>query len=85
MIVRWQHTFVAVGYDEEGVYLVDAYDGATKHFSYEAFDSAWTQLGRQAVTVAGVQAQPARWTRRAAGRDGRFCFVADDRWTAGPE
>jgi uncharacterized protein YvpB len=77
LIVQWQHTFVAVGYDESGVYLVDAYDAGTKQFSYEAFDAAWAQLERLAVTVRGLLWQPGGRTWQAS-RSGDF--VVDGRW-----
>jgi hypothetical protein len=89
VVVQWQHTFIAVGYDEGGLYLVDAYDGAEKYFTYEAFDSAWAQLGRMAVTVEGPVEGPAT---QSGGRmwaatdiDGRRSFVVDGRWWIGPE
>jgi uncharacterized protein YvpB len=81
-IVRWQHTFVAVGYDEGGVYLIDAYDAGTKQFSYEAFDAAWAQLERLAVTVQGPLGRPGGRTWQASG-DGSF--VVDGRWEVGME
>lgn len=81
VVVQWQHTFIAVGYDETGLYLVDAYDGVTKHFSYEAFLPAWEQLGRMAVTVTpGVSP--------TGGRDWQWVgerLLVDGRWVAGPE
>lgn len=84
VVVQWQHTFIAVGYDEGGIYLVDAYDGATKYFSYELFIPAWEQLGRMAVTVEGGGGRPGReW--RAMEIDGRRQFVVDGRWSIGPE
>lgn len=82
VVVQWQHTFVAVGYDESGVYLVDAYDGVTKHFSYEAFVPAWEQLGRQAVTATGPSSRP-RWQAIETG--GQERFVVGGRWSVGPE
>jgi len=85
VIVKWQHTFVAAGYDEEGVYLVDAYDGATKHFTYEAFTLAWDQLGRQAVTVKRLSNQSEGRVWQATEIDGRHRFVVDGRWSVGPE
>jgi uncharacterized protein YvpB len=84
-VVRWQHTFIAVGYDEGGVYLVDAYDGGTKYFSYEAFVPAWDQLGRMAVTVAGVLAQPSERTWLATEIGGRIQFLVGGRWRVVPE
>ncbi len=85
VVVKWQHTFIAVGYDEEGLYLVDAYDGVTKHFSYEAFIPAWDQLGRMAVTVEGPLAQPEGRVWKAMDVGGRRRFVVDGRWLVGPE
>jgi uncharacterized protein YvpB len=86
VVVKWQHTFVAVGYDEEGVSLVDAYDGVTKHFSYGAFLSAWEQLERMAVTVEGLLVQPTGWAWKAtwAGPEAGLGFVVDGRWAVGP-
>lgn len=85
VVVRWQHTFIAVGYDESGIYLVDAYDGMTKYFSYETFMPAWDQLGRMAVTVEGPLVQPGGQMWKAAEVDGRRLFVVDGRWSVGPE
>ena len=82
-VVQWQHTFVATGYDEGGLYLVDAYDGGTKYFFYDAFIPAWDQLGRMAVTVGGPFVQPRAW--KATDEEGRRCLVVDDRWRVGPE
>ncbi|MCP4537199.1 MAG: hypothetical protein GY832_08625 [Chloroflexi bacterium] len=91
IVIQWQHTFVAVGYDETGVYLVDAYDAETKHFSYEAFVPAWEQLGRIAVTVARLAPLPSGrvWNSievdsGATGTVARS-FIVDGRWMVGPE
>jgi uncharacterized protein YvpB len=85
VVVQWQHTFVATGYDEGGIYLVDAYDGVQKYFSYEAFSPAWDQLGRMAVTVDRAPAQSGRPTWRAMTVGDRQEFVVDGRWMVGPE
>jgi uncharacterized protein YvpB len=76
-VVKWQHTFIAVGYDEGGVTLVDAYDGEMKTFSYEAFTPAWEQLGRMAVTVEGVLAQPGGRVWKAGAADSPKMGAAD--------
>jgi uncharacterized protein YvpB len=91
VVVKWQHTFVAVGYDESGIYLVDAYDGVTKFFSYDAFVPAWDQLGRMAVVVEGSTAQSQRWawggTQVGGGATSTVArrFVVEGRWAVGPE
>ncbi|MBN1978448.1 MAG: C39 family peptidase [Anaerolineae bacterium] len=78
IIAQWQHTFIAVGYDPGGVYLIDAYDAGTKQFSYEAFDAAWAQLERLAVTVTGPLRNPAgQQTWQSTGNGG---FIVDGRW-----
>ncbi len=62
IVVQWEHTFIAVGYDEEGVYLIDAYDGQTHYYPVELFLSAWMQLNEMAVTVSGpLPAHPYDW------------------------
>jgi len=84
IVTKWQHTFIAVGYDEKGIYLIDAYDSTTKYFPYEAFNSAWNQLGRQAVTVEGsLEPRKERW-KMATADDSRL-FVVNGRWVVGPE
>jgi hypothetical protein len=91
VVVQWQHTFVAVGYDEIGVYLVDAYDAETKHFSYEAFVPGWEQLGRIAVTAARPAPLPSGRTWNSIEVDGGATgtvarsFIVDGRWIVGPE
>ncbi|RLC63052.1 MAG: hypothetical protein DRI80_04935 [Chloroflexota bacterium] len=85
IVVKWQHTFIAIGYDATGVYLVDAYDGATKYFAYEQFTPAWAQLGEMAVTVRGPLSAPGGRAWKAVATDGRRRFVVDGRWIAGPE
>ncbi|MFQ6099612.1 MAG: C39 family peptidase [Anaerolineae bacterium] len=85
VVVKWQHTFVAVGYDEGGVYLIDAYDAGTKYFSYETFDAAWAQLERMTVTVEGPLNRSGGRVWKATEEDGRRRFVVDGRWTVGPE
>jgi uncharacterized protein YvpB len=81
VVVQWQHTFIAVGYDESGVYLIDAYDAVTKHFAHNAFLAAWGQLGSMAVTVRGPLSRSAGRVWRAA--NGRL--IVDGRWSVGPE
>ncbi len=58
IIVQWEHTFIAVGYDEEGVYLIDAYDALTHYYPNEVFVAAWMQLNEMAVTVDGYLPPP---------------------------
>ena len=84
-IVQWQHTFIAVGYDEEGVHLLDAYDAQMKHYPYDEFVAAWDQLGRQAVTVSGPipMARARAWQTAETGD--HTVLIARGRWIVGPE
>jgi uncharacterized protein YvpB len=59
VIVQWEHTFIAVGYDAAGVYLIDAYDGQTHYYATDLFIPAWMQLNEMAVAVAGPLGPPA--------------------------
>ncbi len=83
-VVQWQHTFIAVGYDEWGLSLIDAFDGEMKRFSYEVFASAWDQLGRMAVTVAGPLPRPSPRTWTMVRFDDGPEFLVDGRWRIGP-
>lgn len=69
VIVQWEHTFIAVGYDEQGVYLIDAYDAETHYYSNDQFVSAWMQLNEMAVTVGGPLPAPLYpwWEEKAQG------------------
>lgn len=84
-VVRWQHTFIAIGYDQSGLYLIDAYDGATKYFSYEAFVPAWEQLDRMVVIVRGFLRRSSARTWLLQGSGDRCRFLVDGHWTVGPE
>lgn len=83
-VVRWQHTFVAVGYDAEGLHLIDAFDGVLKYYAYEAFVPAWDQLGQMAVTVAGPLTRPSQRTWVISRFEDRAQFVVDGRWEVAP-
>ncbi len=65
-IVQYEHTFLAVGYDTSGVWVIDALDGQRKHASYGEFDRAWSLLGQMAVSVRPEDTSVAE----ASGRDG---------------
>ncbi|HHH41901.1 MAG TPA: hypothetical protein ENK56_07835 [Chloroflexi bacterium] len=69
IVVQWEHTFIAVGYDAGGVYLIDAYDGRIHYYTYARFLPAWMQLNEMAVTVDGLLEKPFYlWWRRLGSR-----------------
>ncbi len=62
-VVQWEHSFVAVAYDETGISLIDAYDGQLKKFDFASFERGWAQLNNMAVTVYGRMRPPVSYTR----------------------
>ncbi len=68
LVIQWEHTFIAVGYDANGVYLIDAYDGRTHYYPTAQFLPAWMQLNEMAVTVSGpLEKHPYPWSDIRAG------------------
>ena len=53
-IVPFMHTFLAIGYDESGVFVLDAFDATTQHYSFEAFLNIWNVFNQMAVTANGT-------------------------------
>ena len=84
-VVRWQHTFIAIGYDDAGLHLIDAFDGAAKYYTYEAFVPAWNQLGRMSVTTDGSVTQLSHRTWVVAEDGDTWQFTVDGRLSVSPE
>jgi len=51
--VPGEHTYLAVGYDATGVWLIDPWDGQRHHFEWPAFLASWDLLDRMALVVTG--------------------------------
>jgi uncharacterized protein YvpB len=49
--VPGEHTYLAVGYDPGGVWLMDPYDGRRHYFEWPVFVGSWDLLDRMALTV----------------------------------
>ena len=49
--VPGEHTYLAIGYDPGGVWLMDPYDGRRHYFEWPVFVSSWDLLDRMALTV----------------------------------
>ncbi|MEN6478913.1 MAG: C39 family peptidase [Anaerolineales bacterium] len=49
--VRFEHTFLVVGFTPEQVAVLDAYDGKCYEYSWERFLRSWSVLGRMAVII----------------------------------
>ena len=51
--VPGEHTYLAVGYDADGLWLIDPWDGQRHHFDWQAFLGSWDLLDRMALVVTG--------------------------------
>ncbi len=51
--VPGEHTYLAVGYDSRGVWLIDPWDGRRSHFAWETFIASWSLLDRMSLVVVG--------------------------------
>jgi hypothetical protein len=47
------HTFLVVGYDDAGVFVIDAFDATVQYYTFHAFLSAWNLFDQMAVLVNG--------------------------------
>ncbi|HRI55938.1 MAG TPA: C39 family peptidase [Anaerolineae bacterium] len=49
--VRYEHTFVAVGYDQQGIWLDDPWGAVQRHYPWSALDASWALLDNMALTI----------------------------------
>ncbi len=49
--VRYEHTFVVVGYDETGAWVNDPWDGTQRHYPWPTIEASWALLGNMALTI----------------------------------
>jgi uncharacterized protein YvpB len=52
-VVPFMHTFLVNGYDDTGVYVIDAFDATVRFFTFQAFLNAWDLFDQMAVLVNG--------------------------------
>jgi len=52
-VVPFMHTFLATGYDEKGLFVLDAYDATTQHYAFDTFLEVWNVFNQMAVVAAG--------------------------------
>jgi uncharacterized protein YvpB len=55
--VRFEHTFVVAGYDENGVWVNDPWDATQRHYPWTTLEASWALLGQMALTI-DEQTQP---------------------------
>jgi hypothetical protein len=53
-VVPYMHTFLAKGFDEEGIFVIDAYDATTQYYPFETFLQAWDLFDQMAVVTTGT-------------------------------
>lgn len=51
--VRGEHTYLVFGYDREGVWVADPWDGKRHHYPWMAFLASWDILQRMSLIVSG--------------------------------
>ncbi len=52
-VVPFMHTFLVTGFDQAGVYLLDAYDSTVQHYPFNVFLDVWNTFDQMAVVVNG--------------------------------
>jgi uncharacterized protein YvpB len=53
-VVPYMHTFLVTGFDESGVYVLDAYDATVQYYRASVFLDAWNLFDQMSVTVNGL-------------------------------
>ncbi|MEF9959184.1 MAG: C39 family peptidase [Niameybacter sp.] len=59
--IEWktaEHAMVAVGYDDEYIYLNDPYVGQQRKYKKQVVINRWSEMGKQAVTIKASKALP---------------------------
>ena len=49
--VRGEHTYLVYGYDRDGVWVGDPWDGQRKHYPWDVFLASWDILDRMALVI----------------------------------
>lgn len=58
--VRREHTYTAIGYDSEGIWVNDPLDGQRYHYAWASFLQSWGYLDQMAVVAEGAAGQGGR-------------------------
>lgn len=53
-VVPFMHTFLATGFDEQGIFVLDALDATVQHYPFEAFLHVWGLFDQMAVITSGT-------------------------------
>jgi uncharacterized protein YvpB len=57
-VVPFMHTFLVTGYDERGLFVLDAYSATVHHYAADVFLQVWNHFDQMAVVVAGPLTRP---------------------------
>jgi len=52
-VLAFMHTFIVTGFDQEGFFILDAYDATMQYYPDNTFLTVWNSFDQMAVTVAG--------------------------------
>jgi uncharacterized protein YvpB len=52
-VVPFMHTFLVTGFDQEGVFVLDAYDATVQYYADAVFLNVWNLFDQMAVLVNG--------------------------------
>jgi uncharacterized protein YvpB len=50
-LVPWEHCVVVTAYDNSGVTIMDPYTGTFDHYSWSAFEAAWSYFDNMALLI----------------------------------
>lgn len=53
-VIPFMHTFLVTGFDQEGVFVLDAYDATVQYYFSDAFLNVWNDFDQMAVVVEGL-------------------------------
>ncbi len=52
--VRGEHTYLVIGYDPQGVWVADPWDGRRHHYPWQTFLDSWSILDRMALIIREI-------------------------------
>jgi len=52
-VVPFMHTFLATGFDQQGIFVLDAYDATVQYYADAVFLNVWNLFDQMAVLVNG--------------------------------
>jgi uncharacterized protein YvpB len=52
-VIPFMHTFLATGFDESGLFILDAYNATVQYYPADTFLEVWNQFDQMAVVITG--------------------------------